>query len=124
MTEEIKKETAETTKSASTNTLVKCELVDPKIIAAYARSLPGSPERILKMTENQIRHRQWVEKVEIVSKYLRPLLGLLFAMVITLFCFIAGTVSVFLDQGIAATVFFGFTLLGIISRFIYGTGNK
>jgi len=124
MTKVIKKDSVKAIASSGADRPVNIELVDPEIVAAYAQVLPSAPERILKMTENQLCHQHWNEKARTIAKYLRPLLGIIFAMTITLLCFVASIVSVFLGQGIAATVFFGFTLLGIISRFINGTDNK
>lgn len=103
---------------------LKCELVEPEIIAGYAKILPVSPERILAMIEEQHRHRWWIEKVEIVCQNLLPILGLVFAMAITVLCFAAGVLLLLFGQTITAGIFFGLTLLGLVNRFIYGTRKE
>ena len=104
--------------------ILKSELVEPAIIAGYAEMLPGSPERILAMIEEQLRHRRWIEKVETVCKNLLPVLGLIFAMAITLLCFAAGLIFLLFGENITAGIFFGLTLLGLVSRFINGTRKR
>lgn len=103
---------------------MKCELVEPSIVAGYAEILPGAPEKILAMIEEQHRHRRWIEKVEIVCQNLLPILGLVFAMAITVLCFAAGVLLLLLGQTITAGIFFGLTLLGLVSRFINGTRKE
>lgn len=104
--------------------IIKSELVEPSIIAGYAEILPGSPEKILTMIEEQLRHRRWIEKLETVCKNLLPILGLIFAMAITLLCFVAGVLFLLFGQNITAGIFFGLTLLGLVSRFINGTRKE
>jgi uncharacterized membrane protein len=103
--------------------IVKNELVDPAIVAAYAEILSGSPEKILAMIEKQLRHRRFVEKVECFSKNFIPILGLIFAMMLTILCFAASVLLLVFGWGITTGIFFGLTLLGLVSRFIIGTRN-
>lgn len=126
MSEKIEDNQSESTKSANFEGLVKSELIDPVIVARYAETLPGSEDRILKMIEGQVRHRQWIEKLETFSKCLRSLFGVLFAFVVVLLCLGAGVLVFLLTKSIAAGagVFLGFTTLGLVRRFIYGTKNN
>lgn len=56
---------------------LKIELVEPTIIAGYEKILPGSPEKILTMIQEQHRHHRWIEKLEAVGQNLLPVLGLI-----------------------------------------------
>lgn len=105
MTKAIKKDAVKAVGISGDERPVSRELVEPEIIAAYGQILPGAPERILRMTEQRMRHRHWIEKAETVGKHLRPVLGILFATAITLLCLAAGIVSVLSGHAIAATVF-------------------
>jgi len=126
MNEKIEGNQAEAAKSAQVEGLIKSELIDPAIVAGYAETLPGSDERILKMIEGQVRHRQFIEKLDATGKFLRSLLGVVFAFIVVLPCLGAGFFVFLLTNSIAAgaTVFFGFATLGLVKRFIYGTSNQ
>jgi len=128
MSEKIEDDQAEATKIGDREGLIKSELVDPVIVAGYAATLPGSEDRILKMIEGQVRHRQFIEKLDATSKCLRSLLGVVFAFIVALLCLGAGFLVFLLTNSIAAGagagVFFGFTTLGLVRRFIYGTKNN
>ena len=87
--------------------LIKSELVDPSVASAWAKLLPTAPERLLTLTERQYRHKHRME-----------MLGMIFAMAISILCFIAAMVSIWLGYVVAAGLFFGITLLGLVSRFI------
>lgn len=124
MNDEIEKRQTDAPKSVNTEGLVKSELLDPISFARYGETLPGSDERILKMIEGQVRHRQWIEKLEAISKCLRSLFGVVFAFAIAFLCLGAGVLVFLLTNSIGAGVFFGFTTLGLVTRFVYGTNNK
>ena len=124
MNQEIERRKEQVIDKTNLEGQLKIELVEPAIIAGYAELLPGSPERILAMIEEQYRHRRWIEKLEAVCKNLLPILGLIFAMMITVLCFAAGVLFLLFGQAITASIFFGLTLLGLVSRFINGTRKE
>lgn len=124
MNQEIERSKEQVIDKTNLEGVIKSELVEPAIIAGYAELLPGSPERILAMIEEQYRHRRWIEKLETVCKNLLPVLGLIFAMTITVLCFAAGFLFLLFGQNITAGIFFGLTLLGLVSRFINGTRKE
>ncbi len=96
MKQEIEKRKEQIVDKTVIEGVLKSELVEPSIIAGYAEILPGSPERILLMIEEQLRHRWWIEKIETVCKNLLSILGLIFAMAITLLCLAAGVLCFYL----------------------------
>lgn len=124
MNQEIERRKEKVIDKTNLEGIIKSELVEPTIIAGYAEILPGSPERILAMIEEQHRHRRWIEKLETVCKNLLPVLGLIFAMTITVLCFAAGVIFLLFGQNITAGIFFGLPLLGLVSRFINGTRKE
>lgn len=124
MNQEIERRKEQGFEEANLEGILKCNLVEPAILAGYAEILPGSPERILAMIEEQHRHRRWIEKLETVCRNLLPILGLIFAMTITVLCFAAGVLFLLFGQNITAGIFFGLPLLGLVSRFINGTRKE
>ena len=124
MNQEIERRKEQVVDKTNLEGIIKSELVEPAIIAGYVEILPGSPERILAMIEEQHRHRRWIEKLETVCKNLLPVLGLIFAMAITVLCFAAGVIFLLFGQNITAGIFFGLPLLGLVSRFINGTRKE
>lgn len=77
-------------------------------------------EDICRELSEQLHHRLWIKKVETFSKNLLSVLGFIFAMVITVPCFAAGVLFLLFGQNTTSTVFFGLTLLGLVSRFVNG----
>lgn len=50
----------------------------------YEKVLGGSADRIIKLAENQSRHRRFIENIVVISDSLRSLGGLIFGAVIAL----------------------------------------
>lgn len=57
----------------------------------YESVLPGAADRIIKLAENQNKHRRFIENVVVVSDSLRSLGGLISALIIVLLGIVAGT---------------------------------
>lgn len=98
-------------------------LIDPAIIAGYSKTMPGAPQKIFVLMEEQARHERWIEKLNTWNNFIRSVLGLVFAAALTL-CFLAGGVlCIMYNHDYAGTAIIGSTLTGLVATFIYGTKN-
>lgn len=52
--------------------------------AKYENVLPGSADRIIKLAENQNRHRRFIENIVVIVDSIKSITGLIFALVIVL----------------------------------------
>ena len=94
----------------------------PSIIKGYEEVLPGSADRIIRMAEEQARHRQEMEKKMIDFEARDSLLGILFAFSLGVGCLIAAAIMVILvpqSAGVICGSILGVTGIGsITSSFI------
>lgn len=96
----------------------------PEQLAAYENICPGAAERIIKMAEKQIAHRQEMEKFSLKTKARNSLLGMCFGFVIGMSCVISGTLLSLNGLSLAG---FGSLLAGLTSLvavFVYGRKNR
>ncbi|WP_303188740.1 DUF2335 domain-containing protein [Fusobacterium ulcerans] len=70
----------------------------PNMFKAYEEVLSGSADRILKMSEEQSRHRQEMEKIDLKASRLFMILGLCFAFFITIFGIGCGIFLIYNDK--------------------------
>lgn len=100
----------------------------PEILAKYDDIAPGAVDRIIRMAEEQARHRQYIERKQVDTEARDSLLGILSAVFMGIGILISGTVIAILVPGIEATVlgtvldFSGVAL--IIKAFVNGTSNS
>lgn len=73
-------------------------LPDPKILKEYEDITSGSAERILKLTEEQARHRQELEKMIIKSAVKRESRGQWFGLIFGFVAIISGITCVLLGH--------------------------
>jgi uncharacterized membrane protein len=122
MSDKIAKKQIEERENTNNGNLFNGKPIDPEKMAGYLKTLPGAPERIFALTEAQLRHRHWIEKLTACSNFIRSFLGLVFAAVLTL-CFLAGGVlCIMYNHELAGgAIIGGSTLTRLITNFIYGT---
>ena len=70
----------------------------PNMFKAYEEVLAGSADRILTMSENQSKHRQEMEKMDLKASRLFMILGLCFAFFITIFGIGCGIFLIYNDK--------------------------
>lgn len=105
-------------------TSVNSKLIDPAVAADYSKIIPNAADRILSMTERQLRHEQWLEKFVVGCNSIRPLLGIMVAASL-FFCLLAtGFICILYGHDTAGIAIIGSTpLAGLVAKFIYGTKN-
>ena len=96
----------------------------PNIIKQFEEILPGSADRILKLSENEQKHRQNLEKKAVDHQIRIETLGLLFGFILALII-IAGGVYLLINDKSAK----GFSLIiggiaAIITPFIFSKKQK
>ncbi len=99
-------------------------LPPPAILKKYDEVVPGAAERIIKMAEEQSRHRQSLEAKVISSDVVNSRLGLLFGFIIGISTIVGGMYLALNDkQSVGAFISFGglATLAGV---FVYGSKTR
>jgi uncharacterized membrane protein len=96
-------------------------LPHPDIFAGYGNIIPDAPERILKMAEQEMEHRQGLEKWLVKGDVIRSFIGVIIAGLLGGGIIYAGVYLVMHGCRIEGTVFAGFGLAAIIGVFVYGT---
>ena len=99
-------------------------LPDPETLAKYESLQPGFSNRILKLVEDQARHRQDLEQCVIRSDVAHARLGLYFGLTIALVCVFAATTCILFGHELSGSVFFGATLVGLVGTFVYGSVTR
>lgn len=96
-------------------------LPPPSILRQYDEVVPGAAERIIKMAEDQSKHRQELENAVIKSDISNSKSGLLFGFVIGMSGVIGSVVLVMTDHELTGSVLGATTLLGLVGTFVYGS---
>ncbi len=92
----------------------------PELLKGYEEVLNGSAERILRMAENQSKHRQEIEKLVITSQMKQTERGQYFGLGIGIFGLILGFVLTILGHSTVAGILFTTTIIGLVSVFVIG----
>ena len=95
-------------------------LPPPAILEAYERLVPGAAERMLKMAENQSRHRQEIEKIVVRAGARDSLLGVIVAALVVLGSFVWAAYALSQGQSTKAVAVVISTVTGLATAFIYG----
>ena len=103
----------------------------PEILAKYEELKPGFAERIIKMAEEQGKHRRLLETDGLQgqiqhtkSRDLEAKFGQWFAFILTVLTIVAGAYLVIKNHQISGTIFGGMGLAVIVTAFIYGTKKE
>ena len=92
----------------------------PGQLKGYEEVLPGSADRILKMAEEQARHRQYLEKTTIDGDRKRSWWGLWLGFAISLVDLGLGAGAVYTGHAAAGAVIMGIDVVGLAAVFVYG----
>lgn len=97
----------------------KGPIPSPDMFKAYEEVLPGSADRILTMSENQSKHRQEMEKIELKSSRFFALLGLCFGFIITISGFGCGVFLIYNNKDASGFAIIIGEISVIIGAFLY-----
>ncbi len=92
----------------------------PNVLENYERVLPGSADRIIKMAESEVRHRQEFEKINLTATIRETKIGQILGFLIGVTTIVAGTISAINGAEIAGTVIGSSGVAGLVSVFILG----
>lgn len=92
----------------------------PNIMEAYDRILPGSADRILKLTEQQFEHRIAIENKVIDSKIISERRGTLLGFSLAVFIILASVILILKDKDIAGLAGIIITVTSLLLAFMYG----
>ncbi len=98
----------------------------PEVLARYEQSFPGSADRIIKMAESEMAHRQGLESASIVAQA-KDLaagrseirIGQIGALVITTVNFCCGTYAATHGAQAFGGILSGSTVIALVSAFLY-----
>lgn len=79
----------------------------PEILDGYNKIVPGAAERILKMAEDQAKHRHSLEKKLVGTETRNSTFGLFFAFILVALLIIAGSLLIYFGKpigGLATTI--------------------
>lgn len=95
-------------------------LPDPSILARYNEIVPGSAERIIKLTEEQAAHRQQLENKALKAQITESKRGQWIAATLSVL-FLIGSICVTLaGHDWVGAVLGGATVVGLVTAFIGG----
>jgi uncharacterized membrane protein len=92
----------------------------PEDIAAYNQSIPNGADRIMKMAEDQSRHRIEIENRVITSQQKQSERGQIFGLIIGLAGILVGGMLAFLGHEKIGEVIAGGTVVSLVSVFVLG----
>lgn len=92
----------------------------PEMLDAYNTIMPDGANRIMRMAEEQSRHRMDLEKQTIASQNKQGERGQIFALVSVICLILAGVGVCILDYPTVGGTIFGTTILGIGAVFAFG----
>ncbi len=96
-------------------------LPPPGVFEKYEKVLPGAAERILKLAEEQSKHRQTLERKVIDQDVRNSLLGIISALIVSLGFIIASAYTTVKGHPFVGSLIGVGGLSGLVSVFIYGS---
>jgi uncharacterized membrane protein len=99
-------------------------LPPPSILVGYDQIVPGSAEKIISLWEQQVHHRQDLEKRVIKSDIVDSKIGLCLGFVIAICAIAAGTYCIINGHSIEGTIIGGGAVVALVSVFVYGSRQK
>jgi uncharacterized membrane protein len=105
-----------------TETLVvrRGPLPDPEDLARYGQIIPDGADRIMRMAEDQSKHRIAIESTVIASQQTQSRRGQVFGLVIGIFGITAGAVVALLGHDSVGAVIAGTTVVSLVVAFVQG----
>ncbi len=99
-------------------------LPHPEILRQFEQVSPGAAERIIKMAEDQSRHRRDLENKVIESDIKRSILGQRLGFIISMTGLIISALVAIYGNPIAGTIIGVGTIASLVGVFMYGTSSR
>jgi uncharacterized membrane protein len=99
-------------------------LPPPAILAQYDSVVPGAAERILKMAEEQSKHRRDLESQVIAADIANARKGLMFGFIIGVVGLLAALIAALYGKEWVGSVLGVGTLVSLVGTFVYGSQRK
>ena len=99
-------------------------LPKPSDLHEYDLIVPGAAERIIKMAEEQAKHRQELERSVIQSDIRDGRTGLWLGFIIGIIAILAGAYCIVQGHSIAGGVLGGSAVPGLTAVFVYGSRQR
>jgi uncharacterized membrane protein len=96
----------------------------PDLLAKFGEIIPNGADRILKMAEEQSKHRRCIEKWAVIGGTILSYVGVGCAMIIAFGTLYFGSQLIREGHAIYGSVFAGSGLIGLVTAFIYGTRSR
>lgn len=90
----------------------------------YEKVLPGAADRIIKMAENQARHRQNLENKAVDAGIGDSKRGQYFAFILALIAVVGGIVLIFFDKALTGFGLVVGSVASLVGVFIYGRKSE
>ena len=114
----------QTTSLAKIESSFKGPLPPPQVLDHYDKIVPGSAEKIISMWEQQVKHRQELEKKVITSDIRQSYFGAILGFVIAIATICAGTFLAYNGrptEGLAAIIS---ALVGLVGVYAWGSYQR
>jgi uncharacterized membrane protein len=99
-------------------------LPHPEVLERYEKLIPGSAERLLKLTESQTHHRQSLEKTVVDHEVAQSSRGFWGAVVVTMGIELISALLVLKGFPLQGSAMGGVWLVGLAGVFVYGTRSR
>jgi uncharacterized membrane protein len=95
-------------------------LPHPEVLRGYEELVPGAAERILKMAEEQARHRQGLERIVVAGGSRRANIGMWLGFIISMVVLALSAALILKDHEVAGTVIGSVDLVSLATVFVVG----
>lgn len=95
-------------------------LPDPQTLQSYADIIPDGANRVMKMAENQLEHRMYIEKKAIRGQLNQSNIGQILAFIIGIFAIGCGTYCIVSGHDWSGSILGGAGVIGLVTAFIQG----
>lgn len=109
-----------TYQSVSIRKMRSAPLPHPSEFEKYEKVLPGSADRILKMAENQSKHRQGIENKIVSSDCFVQNTGVIFAFIIALVIIVGSMFLIYIGKDVAGLISIIAVLVSLVGIFLTG----
>jgi len=96
----------------------------PAMMNDYKKIDPNFPDRLIKMSEDNLKHIHKIQKVEVYTESVATILGIVCAALISIYAIYKGGEIIMAGNSVAGTILAGVGLTSLVGTFINGTNNK
>jgi uncharacterized membrane protein len=95
-------------------------LPHPEVLRGYEELVPGAAERLLKMAEEQARHRQGLERIVVAGGSRRANIGMWLGFIISIVVLALSAALILKGHEVAGTVIGSVDLVSLATVFVVG----